>query len=178
MKYITLLFVLAITLTACEGPQGPPGFNGADGANGLNRPVQSFEVQRNFFAPDYEVLIDYPANITTFPDDMTLVYLLWDVVPGNNGGTVDVWRLLPQTIYTNFGEFQYNFDATNGDARIFIDAPASTDLSQLAPADISNQTFRIVILPVDLLNSGVDVNDYNAVMSLADLTTDDIIVIE
>lgn len=178
MKYSILLFVLAITLTACEGPQGPPGFDGFDGVDGVNITATSIERTVDFFAPDYEVLIDYPPTVTVFPNDMTLVYLLWDVVPGNNGGTVDVWRLLPQTIYTNFGEFQYNFDATNGDARIFIDAPATTDLSQLAPADISNQTFRIVILPVDLLNSGVDVNNYNEVMSAAGLTIEDIIVIE
>jgi hypothetical protein len=175
MKYFTLLLALVITLTACEGPQGPPGF---DGANGVNVVAQSFERTVDFFAPDYEVLIDYPPSITIFPDDMTLVYLLWDQVPGNNGGTVDVWRLLPQVIYSNFGEFQYNYDATNGDARIFIDAPARTDLSQLAPADISGQTFRIVILPVELVTTGVDVTDYDAVMNLASLSEQDIIVID
>ncbi|OUS12963.1 dihydrolipoamide dehydrogenase [Nonlabens dokdonensis] len=181
MKYITLLFALAITLTACEGPQGPPGFDGFDGANGadgVNIVAQSFESTVDFFAPDYEVLIDYPANITVFPDDMTLVYILWDQVPGNNGGLVDVWRLLPQTIYTNFGEFQYNYDATNGDARIFIDAPSSTDLSQLAPGDISNQTFRIVILPVELQSSTIDVTNYDEVMSISGLQQKDIIKID
>lgn len=175
MKYITILFALAITLTACDGPQGPPGFNGADG---VNVTAISFERTVDFFAPDYEVLIDYPADVTVFPNDMTLVYILWDEVRGNNGGLVDVWRLLPQTVYTNFGEFQYNYDATNGDARIFIDAPASTDLNQLVAADISNQTFRVVILPVELQSSDLDVFNYEEVMSIAGLTTNDIIVIE
>jgi hypothetical protein len=164
MKFFTLLFALAITLTACDGPQGPPGFDGV--------PIvaTSFETTVDFFAPDYEVLVDYPATVTVFPNDMTLVYLLWDEVPGNNGGTVDVWRLLPQVIYSDFGEFQYNYDATNGDARIFIDAPASTNLNLLSTADIAAQTFRIVILPVDLQSTTTDYSDYNAVMNLAGLT--------
>ncbi|MFT5925427.1 MAG: hypothetical protein ACI9WL_000162 [Rubritalea sp.] len=170
MKYFTLLFALVITLTACDGPQGPPGFDG------VHIVATSFETTVDFFAPDYEVLIDYPATVTVFPNDMTLIYLLWDEVPGNNGGTVDVWRLLPQVIYSDFGEFQYNFDATNGDARIFIDAPASTNLNQLSPADITAQTFRVVILPVDLQSTTMDYSDYNAVMSIAGLTTGDIII--
>jgi len=170
MKYLIFLFALAITLTACDGPQGPPGFDGVHIA------ATSFETTVDFFAPDYEVLIDYPATVTVFPNDMTLVYLLWDEVPGNNSGTVDVWRLLPQVIYSDFGEFQYNFDATNGDARIFIDAPASTNLNLLSAADITAQTFRIVILPVDLQSTTMDYSDYNAVMSLAGLTTEDIII--
>lgn len=175
MKYITILFALAVVLTSCDGDQGPPGFDGADG---VNITAISFERTVDFFAPDYEVLIDYPANVTVFPDDMTLVYILWDQVPGNNGGLVDLWRLLPQTVYTDFGEFQYNYDATNGDARIFIDAPASTNLNLLAPADISNQTFRVVILPVELQSADLDIFNYEEVMSMAGLTTNDIITIE
>lgn len=178
MKYITLLFALAITLTACEGDQGPPGFDGFDGADGVNITATSFERTVDFFAPDYEALIDYPANVTVFPNDMTLVYILWDQVPGNNGGLVDLWRLLPQTIYTDFGEFQYNYDATNGDARIFIDAPASTNLNLLTPGDISNQTFRVVILPVELQSADLDFSNYEEVMSTAGLTTSDILIIE
>lgn len=175
MKYITLLFALTMILTSCEGDQGPPGFDGADG---VNLAATSFERTVDFVAPDYEALLDFPASVTIFPDDMTLVYILWDQVPGNNGGLVDLWRLLPQTVYTNFGEFQYNYDATNGDARVFIDAPASTDLSQLAPADISNQTFRVVILPVELQSTGLDFSNYEEVMSTAGLTTNDVMIIE
>ncbi|PQJ19079.1 MULTISPECIES: dihydrolipoamide dehydrogenase [Nonlabens] len=174
MKKIILLVIAAVTFAACEGPQGPPGFDGLDG---VNVTAQSFEITTDFFAPDYAQLIPFPNNIQTFPDDMVLTYLLWDEVPGNNGGTVDVWRLLPQVLYTDFGEFQYNYDATNGDVELFIDAPATTDLSQLAPADLQNQTFRIVILPVELAGT-VDVTNYQEVMSAAQLSTNDIIVIE
>lgn len=179
MKYITSFIALAFLFISCEGPQGPPGFDGVNGLNGTNIVAQSFETTVNFTAPDYENLISFPNNISVEPTDMTLIYILWDEVPGNNGGTVDVWRLLPQTVYTSFGEFQYNYDATNGDARIFLDAPATFDFNNLSAADLSNQTFRIVILPVDLAsNPLLDITDYNSVMNLAGLSSSDIITIE
>jgi hypothetical protein len=173
MKKILLLLVLADAFTACEGDQGPPGFDG------VNIVAQSFEITVDFSAPDYSVFVPYPNNIEVFPNDMTLIYILFDEVPGNNGGTVDVWRLLPQTLHTDFGEFQYNFDFTNGDATIFLDGPASTNFNNLTTADLNNQTFRIVILPAELANNPLlDVTDYNAVMNLANLNADDIIKIE
>lgn len=176
MKLFTSLFIAALLLVSCEGPQGPPGF---DGVNGTNVVAQSFEVTRSFTAPDYSTLVTYPSTIAVEPTDMTLIYILWDEVPGNNGGTVDVWRLLPQTVYTNFGQFAYNYDATNGDARIFLDAPSSFNFANLNAADLSNQTFRIVILPVDLGNNPLlDITDYNSVMNLARLTNLDVQTID
>jgi hypothetical protein len=179
MKYITSLIAIAFLFISCEGPQGPPGFDGANGLNGGEVLAQSFEVTVDFVAPDYENIIQFPNNRDIQADDMTLIYILWDEVPGNNGGTVDVWRLLPQTVYTSFGEFQYNYDATNGDARIFLDAPSSFDFNNLSAADLNNQTFRIVVLPVEHQNNPLlDITDYNSVMNLAGLSNSDIITIE
>lgn len=176
MKKILLLLVLAAGFSACEGDQGPPGFDGLDGVNIV---AQSFEVTVDFAAPDYSVLVTYPTNIEVFPDDMTLIYILFDQVPGNSGGLVDVWRLLPQTLYTDFGEFQYNYDFTTGDATIFLDGPDSTNFNNLTTADLNDQTFRIVILPVELAsNPLLDVTDYNAVMNLANLNSGDVKKIE
>ncbi|WP_194850226.1 dihydrolipoamide dehydrogenase [Nonlabens antarcticus] len=179
MKKILLLLVIAAGFTACEGDQGPPGIPGADGANGANDRAQSFNTTINFSAPDYSQLVRYPESIDVFPGDMTLVYIRFEQVPGNNGGQVDVYRLLPQTLYTDFGEFQYNYDFTNGDATIFLTGPDSTDFNNLTTADLDNQQFRIVILPVELVSSStVDVTDYQAVMELADLSAADVIEIQ
>jgi hypothetical protein len=173
MKNILLLLVIAAGFSACEGDQGPPGFDG------VNIVAQSFETTVTFTAPDYSVLVPYPNNIEVFPNDMTLVFILFDEVDGNNGGLVDVWRLLPQTLYTDFGEFQYNYDFTNGDATLFLDGPASTNFDNLTTADLNNQTFRIVILPAELVaTSVIDVTNYEAVMKLANLNQSDIIEIE
>lgn len=176
MKYITLLLALTIILTSCEGDQGPPGFDGANGIDGAV--AQSFEREVDFLAPDYGVRIPYPTTIInqTAATDMTLVYLLWDTVPDDNGGTIDIWRLVPQVRYTNFGEFQYNYEFTNVDVDIFLEAPDPLTLDQLPAADVSAQIFRIVIIPADVDFNAVDITDYNAVMNAAGLTTQDIII--
>lgn len=179
MKKLALLLTLAVVFASCEGPQGPPGFDGFNGRNGLDaRIAQSFEVEIDFnTANGYASLVTYPFSVGI--DDMTLVYVLWDVVPANGGGTVDVWRLLPQTVYTDFGEFQYNFDATQGDVDIFLDAPSSFNFNNLAPGDLNDQFFRIVVLPVTFSdNPLLDITDYQSVMNLAGLNTTDIITIE
>ncbi len=177
MKKVILLLALAVGFASCEGDQGPPGPPGLDGVDGI---AQSFEITLNFSAPDYSNLVVYPNNIEVIEGDMTLVYLLFDEIPGNNGGTVDLWRLLPQTLYSDFGEYQYNFDFTTGDATIFIDGPLSTDFNLLTPADLNDQTFRIVILPVDFIaqNPGIDIANYDAVMNAANLDSADIIEIQ
>lgn len=174
MKKIFLLLFSAVALLSCEGPQGPPGFDG------VNFVGQSFEVTVDFDAfNNYEVIVPYSPRVDVFPTDMTLVYILFDEVPDNNGNTIDVWRLIPQTLYASFGEYQYNYDATNSDVRLFMDSPVFSDLDLLRPADLTNQTFRVVILPVELANMpGIDFTDYNSVMQLGGIETDDIIVVE
>ena len=160
-KIVSFIIVFALLFTACEGPQGPPGFDGPPGQNGVNFVGQSFERTIDFTSVNnYEQLIIIPNNIEVLETDMILVYLLWDENP-------DIWRLLPQTIYTSTGEeFQYNFDATFFDVNIFLDAPAGFDFNSLSSADTLGQTFRIVVLPVDLVNgSNIDVTNMNEVMN-------------
>ncbi len=182
MKYFTSIIALAFLFVSCEGPQGPPGFNGVnglDGLNGTNIVAQSYEIQRNFTAPNYRFRVDHPASVEVLETDMILVYLLWDEVPATDGGTLDIWRLLPQTVYANAGQFSYNYESTFIDVDIFLDGPASTNFDLIGPEFTNNQVFRVVILPVDLArNPLLDITDYNSVMNLAKLTESDIKVIE
>ncbi|MGB3590429.1 MAG: dihydrolipoamide dehydrogenase [Nonlabens sp.] len=165
MKKLLLLFSLVVLLSACEGNQGPPG---------VNIVAQSFERTVDFGGPDYTTFIPFPLGIEAFPNDMVLVYRLQDEVPAANGGTVDVWTLLPQIFYTTTGEeFQYNFNATSGDVELLMDAPDRTLLDVIEDRFVLGQTFRIVVLPVSYIN-GVDLSDMNAVMSAAGLTNADI----
>lgn len=179
MKKIYLLLLSIVALTACEGDQGPPGFDGRDGL--LRLPV-SFEANRSFSAPDFEAFISYSdfVNINNVGlDDMTLVYILFDQTTDGAGNPLDIWRLLPQTLYSDFGEYQYNYDATNLDVRVFLDGPASTNFSFFGPADLNDQIFRVVILPVDFANDPtLDITDYQSVMELGGLDENDIITIE
>ncbi|ARN78224.1 dihydrolipoamide dehydrogenase [Nonlabens spongiae] len=179
MKKLLLLLLSATVLISCEGDQGPPGPPGRDGLALL--PL-SFEQTLNFSAPDYENFIFYDdfVNINEVGvNDMTLVYILFDQTTDNQGNPLDVWRLLPQSLYSDFGEYQYNYDATNLDVRVFLDGPASTDFNLLGPADLENQTFRVVILPVDFLNNpNLDVSDYNSVMQVTGLDDSDFTKVE
>lgn len=168
MRKLSLLFILAITLIACEGPEGPPG---------VNIVAQSFEATINFQGPDYSAIVPYPADIEVFPDDMVLVYILWDQDTGLDGNPIDIWRLLPQVSYTDVGEFQYNYDHTNADARIFLDAPDLSTLDNLLPADLNNQIFRIVLLPNEMATDDLDITDYDAVMRQGGLDTNNIQVV-
>lgn len=160
-KILSLVFATALVFTACTGDQGPPG---PPGSNGVNFVGQSFERTLDFLPEDnYENFIVIPNTIEVFPTDMTLVYILWeqDPVTGN-----DVWRLIPQTVYTDAGEeFQYNSDYSFDELRIFIDAPLSFDFNNLPTAATLNQTFRIVVLPVDLMNrNNLDITNFDSVM--------------
>ncbi|NRB59125.1 MAG: dihydrolipoamide dehydrogenase [Winogradskyella sp.] len=160
-RIFSFIAVFTLLLTSCEGPQGPPGLDGLNGLNGVNFVGQSFETDPlDFFVENnYEQLIIIPNNVEVLETDMILVYLLWDENP-------DIWRLLPQTIYTDNGEFQYNYDSSFGDVRIFLDAPAEFDFDSLSAADTLNQIFRVVVLPVDLINSNqIDINNYDDVVN-------------
>ncbi|MCK7590576.1 dihydrolipoamide dehydrogenase [Subsaxibacter sp. CAU 1640] len=158
MKNVLKLAFLLLLFTACEGDPGPPG------ADGITIVGQSFERTVNFTeANGYEQYIQIPLNIELFPTDMILTYILWeqDPVTGN-----DVWRLIPQTVYTDAGEeFMYNYDYSFDEVRLFIDAPVSFDFNNLSTAATLNQTFRMVVLPVDFINSStLDISNYNDVM--------------
>lgn len=179
MKKLALLLTLAIVFISCEGPQGPPGFDGLNGRNGDDFIAQSYEIQRSFFAPDYRFRENHPLNVTVFETDMILVYIAWEEVIASDGLPTDVWRLLPQTVYSDFGEFAYNYESTFEYIDIFIDGPLTTDFNLLSPADTDNQIFRVVILPAGIAqNPLLDITDYNSVMNLGGLTTQDIIIIE
>ncbi len=160
-RIITFISVFALLLTACEGPQGPPGLRGQDGVIIVG---QSFERTIDFLSEfGYETFIQIPLTIDLLETDMTLAYILWEQDPETGN---DVWRLIPQIVYTDSGEqFQYNYDYSFDEVRLFIDAPISFNFNNLSPAATLNQTFRIVVLPVDLLNSNeLDITNYNQVM--------------
>ena len=72
MKRLLFLFtVLALLLTACEGPQGPPGFDGLDGLDGEIIASSAFEIEIDFNAANnFEYVEAYGFNV--LPSDVTL----------------------------------------------------------------------------------------------------------
>ena len=154
-RILTLISVFALLLTACEGPQGPPGFDGFDGQDGGVIASSAFEIELDFIAVDNFEFIE-PYGFDVFPTDVTLVYILWETIDGQ-----DVWRLLPQTVPFNDGDLVYNFDFTQQDVRFFLDC--TTDLNALDDVWTLNQVFRVVVVPADNVGRR-DYSDINTVI--------------
>lgn len=167
MKRLFSLFTLfTLIFTACEGPQGPPGFDGLDGLDGEIIASSAFEIVIDFnTANDFEYIESY--GFTVLPSDVTLVYILWDTINGQ-----DIWRLMPQTVYFDDDtNLVYNFDFTQDDVRFFLDG--TTNFNTLDDVWTQDQVFRVVVVPADNVD-GIDVSDINAVMNLIDIQSIDL----
>jgi len=158
-RILTLISVFALLLTACEGDPGPPGFDGFDGLDGLDGEIiasSAFEIVVDFnTANNFEFIEAY--GFTVLPSDVTLVYILWDTINGQ-----DVWRLMPQTVIFGDGSLVYNFDFTQEDVRFFLDG--TTDFNALDDVWTQGQVFRVVVIPADNID-GIDVSNINAVLN-------------
>ncbi|MCW5910490.1 MAG: hypothetical protein KIT62_05420 [Cyclobacteriaceae bacterium] len=151
MKKLVFLLVLALG-AACEGPEGPAGPPGEDGSIIASK---AFEIQVDFTeANNYAHLEPYGFNVLS--SDVTLVYALW----GKENGK-DIWRLLPQQVFFEEGLMQYNFDFTDVDVNIFLDA--TFPLSLLGNEWVTDQVFRVVVVPADLVGRA-NYADYHATM--------------
>jgi hypothetical protein len=151
-----LIIVIVAGLSSCTtenpgpaGPTGPQGNDGPKGDKGDSGFVFEYD-ELNFTAPNYELFLPFPDNFETLSSDVALVYLLWDVVKVDDVDT-EVWRQIPQTILTNDGVLQYNFDYSMVEVRLFMEA--SYDMSQLGAGDTDNWVARVVIVPGDFWSS-------------------------
>jgi hypothetical protein len=162
MRKIAYIFLaLTFLFTACEGPQGPPGFDGFDGLDGQDGGLivsSAFEIVVDFnIDNDFEFIEGYGFEV--FPSDVTLVYILWDTLDGQ-----DIWRLMPQNVYFDDGSFlTYNFDFTQEDVRFFLDG--TTDLPTLDDVWTQDQVFRVVVVPADNVD-GLDTSNLNLIMEV------------
>ncbi|GEQ86543.1 hypothetical protein ULMS_20510 [Patiriisocius marinistellae] len=154
MKHLFLFIGIttALIFSSCEGDQGPPG------EPGINILGQVFETTTNFNNGNaYESLVSFPSNITVFESDAILVYWLEDVVSDGNGGSIDVWSPLPQTLYVDGGSFQYTFNHTFLDVLIFLQG--DIDLNTLGSGFTNNQTFRIAVVPSEFADANLSMDD-------------------
>ena len=102
-----------------------------------------------------------------FDDETVLVYRLTDLINANT----PVWQLIPRTIYFPNGNIlDYYYDFSKVD--FIITARGSYNLLETIDF-IDNQTFRIVVIP-SKLTSKVNKNNFEAVMSAANLKEKDI----
>lgn len=156
MKNFTILGIfLAVFAISCEGPMGPPGINGFDGQDA--EIGQTYEIANvNFTAGANTIIYDFPNNL--IDGDAVFVYRLDGI---DNG--LDVWEPLPTaTIFFDDGGFlQYRFDYTLENVAIILD---SDNISLLGNEFRTNQVFRAVVLPSNLI-SGLDTNNFYNLMN-------------
>ncbi len=149
MKNILLFLALSSTIlfTSCEGDPGPPGLDG-----GLVY-GQVFETTVNNYQYDAGTntlnssFVGFPFEV--FESDAVLAYRL-----SGKDNTVsppaDIWTQLPQNKFYQVGTgdfFQYNFNHTFFDVQFTIEG--NFNLTNILPADTTNQTFRIAVVPAE-----------------------------
>lgn len=151
MKKLTLIlaFIGMITLSSCSNDEDNDTISSVIEYTGVN-----FDA-----AGQYGVFLNYPQIFTS---DMVLVYRL----SGTTSGGADVWKLLPESYFFPDGtlDFKYNFDFTTTEVNVFLDG---NDLGTIDNSFLSNQIFRVVIIPGGLVNKGASIEDfsnYNAVL--------------
>lgn len=161
--------LLIFLLPSCQGPEGPPGPRGPQGPQGLQgQEAFVFEYDNiNFRAPDYSVFKAFPDDFQAFRSDVVLVYALW-YTQTVDGEEVDVWRLLPQSVFLNAGELVYNYEHTFFDVEFFLEADFDFRDVNLGSDELDNWIFRVVVVPAQEISSGrkkqpVDFQDYHAV---------------
>ena len=143
MKKSVLFSLLSLVLLgSCNGPEGPIGPQGPEGISVF---INVMEVSVDFTASNnYEVLLNFPSDWVVYEADLIMVYLSYETI-SDSSGPINVWRALPQTLLTNEGLLQYNFDHTYKDIRLFIQA--DYDLELTTTADRENQVFKIAVIP-------------------------------
>ncbi|MBK6265914.1 hypothetical protein JKA74_12800 [Marivirga sp. S37H4] len=124
-----------------RGPQGPAGQDGQDGLNGEEAFVFEFE-EVTFVSPDYEVFLEFPEDFQMLDSDKVLVYFLWEYIEEDD---LDIWRALPQVIFTEFGTLQYNYDFSKYDVRLFMEG--NFNLNVLGAGATDNWIVRAVVVP-------------------------------
>ncbi len=155
-KILTLFAVIGlIAFSSCEGPEGPPGQDGLT--------ADAFEIQNvnltKIADNSYELSSTFKFEIGTdlYDDESVLIYRM----TGTINSTTPVWQLIPRTIYFDDGnELDYDYDFSKVD--FVISANGTYNLLN-KPGFVNNQTFRIVIIPSNLLSS-VNKENYLDVM--------------
>lgn len=153
-----LVLVVSMVFTSCIGPQGMTG------DTGYSAEAEVFELRNINF--DYNAVDGYTIyrslNPTIFGSDNILIYRMSSTI----NPQTPVWQSIPRTLFLGSGaELDYDFDFSRQDFTIY--AGGNFNLSTM-PVYLTNQTFRIVIIPGYFSNKAaqknIDYTDYNAVV--------------
>jgi hypothetical protein len=167
MKKILSLFAIVglVAFSSCSSDD--------DGPDNDTYPV-AFEIKnvnltRSGADNYYKISNTFSNEIGTplYDDETVLVYRLSDVVDSNT----PIWQLIPRTIYfDDDNELDYDYDFSKVD---FVISARGTYNLLNKPSYINNQTFRVVVVPSNLLAS-INKNNYLDVMKTLKLNENQI----
>jgi len=164
----TLLMAGAVLLTmsACKKEVGPKGDKGDPGVAGVQGPqgepgfagVKTKQVILAFGPSTYQHDVDISDINPNYLTNVVLVYAITKI------GNLDVWTPLPLQVTSNV-RFEYSISSMISN-QIFIRFVKNDGSPYFLPSN-SNQSFKIVAIPVSTIqaNPDVDLNDYQAVQA-------------
>jgi hypothetical protein len=154
---IYFLLVVALFFTSCIGPQGMTG------DTGYSAEAEVFELRNVNF--DYNAIDGYTIyrslNPAILGSDNILIYRMSSTI----NSQTPIWQSIPRTLFLGNGqELDYDFDFSRQDFTIY--AGGNFNLATV-PVYLTNQTFRIVVIPGYFSNKSaqknIDYADYQAV---------------
>jgi len=170
-KLFTILSIVALGFTACEGdpgPQGPPGLDGLDAEYSKVVEVETTLSYNSDSGIWESPIIEFPSNVEVLDGDAVIAYRLEYI---DNG--LDVWTQLPHNFFFTEGTMQYVFTHTIGDVQFLIDG--NYDLSNISTDYTDNQIFRYVLIPTEFAEQfNGDFSNYNEVISALELNETDV----
>jgi len=165
MACLTGVMILAM---GCTGPQGAPGPQGPQG-NTLIATVYDFKNINFTFTTNQGYIFYSTFSPYIYPSDNVIMYRM----VGTVNPTTPIWQQIPRTLYLNNGqELDYDFDFTQQDFTIY--AGGNYDVST-TPQYLTNQTFRVVVVPGGFLNKkALNYSDCAALMRALGLGEQDV----
>lgn len=156
--FVYLSLAMSMVLASCIGPQG------MSGEPGYSAEAEVFELRNINF--DYNAVDGYTIyrslNPNIYASDNILIYRMTSTI----NQQTPVWQSIPRTFFLGNGqELDYDFNFSKQDFTIY--AGGNFNLATM-PVYLTNQTFRIVIIPGYFSNKAaqknIDYSDYNAVV--------------
>lgn len=160
------LLIVSCTFNGDDGAPGPRGPQGPPGQDGAEFEAIAYEFSQVSFSPDNDYRVDLLFDEEDFPNiydsDKALVYLLVGYDPQIDA---DLWSMLPQTRFNQYGTYVYDYEFTREYASVLMDA--NFDKGLLNIEETFDKVFRVIIIPARATQRSatqIDYNDYHSVM--------------
>ena len=187
-KLLILLFVVPILFISCSGEDGTDGIDGTNGINGVNGADGTdgvdgtdgtdgedgtdnigkvFQVEIDFDAlNNFETVVKFPEDIEVNENHVLVVFMVKNELIQAKSSTIPpepidpplppLWEVVPTIMYLESESLLYSFKYIPGHIVFFLDG--TVNLNELPSELTQDISFRVAVLPVDIVSS-VDENN-------------------